>query len=116
MLATNFGERILNSCDLPASLQIPMDKVPTRQSNSSIKSAMIGEAIGRKKQNETSQKLLVDAHLRHSVGKLQDIGKENLSSCNNNLPVSILQPIPRIPSLGDPPCLMKSLRWCHLTS
>lgn len=37
MLAIGFGQRILDSCDLPASLQIPMDNVPTRQSNSSIK-------------------------------------------------------------------------------
>lgn len=30
-------------CSLPASLQAPADNVPTRQSNSSIKSAMRGE-------------------------------------------------------------------------
>lgn len=61
---------------------------------------------------KTSQKLLVDAHLRHSIGKLQDIGIEDLSGYDHDQPVSILEPAQHAvtPPREDQPCLMKSLR------
>lgn len=60
---------------------------------------------------KTSQKLLVEAHLRHSVGKLQDIGIENLSGYKHINPVSAMVPRSSLClSQEDPPCLMKSLR------
>ena len=51
-----------------------------------------GETSSRKNEEKTSQKLLVDAHLRHSIGKLQDIGVEDLSGYDHGQPVSILKP------------------------
>lgn len=88
-----------------------MDNVPTRQSNSSIKKCH--ERGGRRENKmKTSQKLLVDAHLRHSIGKLQDISIEDLSGYDHNQPVSILEPTDQAvaPLREDQPCLMKSLR------
>lgn len=60
---------------------------------------MRGEAAGKNKM-KTSQKLLVDAHLRHSIGKLQDIGIEDLSSYDQHQIVSMLKPAE--PSLVPP--------------
>lgn len=68
----------MNCFDLPASLQVPRTQRPIRQSNSSIK--VCHERGDRREiKMKASQKLLVDAHLRHSIGKLQDISIENLS-------------------------------------
>lgn len=63
------------------------------------KSAMRGEAAGKNKM-KTSQKLLVDAHLRHSIRKLQDIGIEDLSGYDQYQIVSVLKPAE--PSLVPP--------------
>lgn len=50
MLATKLGGRVPDMCDLPASLQIPMDNVPTRQPNSSVKKCH-GRGGHREKKN-----------------------------------------------------------------